>query len=227
MLGSVGGAVRLRAAALLPRLAVRCGRRHMNLMPALREVVQLDLLAKEPEETIREIWQVRHSEDPERVGAVLQAADFNDLRKRAMQHPTFIFKVPRKSHFTALVSNFPTVMVNKPFTCLFSTPEEFRQSAHSCSPALAVNFYTEFASTKGVVLVRGTVLPGVELSREDASRLLGLLLRYYAGDAAAGRSGFSFVGGTNFELVRQFNSEPHRFDLDGYFQLHSDPTTCS
>ena len=139
-------------------------------------------------------------------------------------------------------------MVNKPFTCLFSTPEEFRQSAHSCSPALAVNFYTEFASTKGVVLVRGTVLPGVELSRceppllhtvanvtvlvaphrrEDASRLLGLLLRYYAGDAAAGRSGFSFVGGTNFELVRQFNSEPHRFDLDGYFQLHSDPTTCS
>ncbi len=83
----------------------------MNLMPALRDVVKLDAvrpglppdppgpaphpplaphtepagrwqIAKEPEETIREIWDLRHRDDPERVGAVLSVSDFNDMRAR-------------------------------------------------------------------------------------------------------------------------------------------------
>lgn len=60
--------------------------------------------------------------------------------------------------------------------------------------------------------------------RSDARRLLGLLLRYYAGDQAAGRAGFEVEGSANYEFVRQFNEQPHKFNLDEYFKLHNSPT---
>lgn len=75
--------------------------------------------------------------------------------------PTFIFKVPRPQHFAVLVANFPQVTVDKPLTCVFTPMEEFRQSVHTATPVLAVNFYNEFAASKDLVLVRATVMPKV------------------------------------------------------------------
>ena len=144
---------------------------------------------------MREIWTARHDEDPDRVAAILSKAEFDDMRLRAQRQwalltlhsiadactqilphvrtacsPTFMFKVPRSTHFTVVVATFPVVTVDKPVTCLFSLADEFRQSAHSCSPVFAVNFHTELASTKDVVLVRGTILPGVHLERYVANQ---------------------------------------------------------
>ena len=46
---------------------------------AARRVAQM---AKEPTETVREIWDLRHNEDPERVGAIISAAEFQEMRSR-------------------------------------------------------------------------------------------------------------------------------------------------
>ena len=39
-------------------------------------------LAKEPTETVREIWDLRHKEDPERVGAIISSAAFQEMWSR-------------------------------------------------------------------------------------------------------------------------------------------------
>jgi|EP01046_Picozoa_sp_COSAG06_P056376 hypothetical protein len=62
------------------------------------------------------------------------------------------------------------------------------------------------------------------LHRVDARRLLGLLLRYYIGDTAAGQAGFEIGAGVNYETVRIFNEQPHQFDMEGYLRLHNSPT---
>ena len=48
-------------------------------MVAARRMAQL---ATEPTETVREIWDLRHKEDPERVGALISAAAFQEMRSR-------------------------------------------------------------------------------------------------------------------------------------------------
>jgi len=160
-----------------------------------------------------------------------------------------VFKVPRgEASFTVLVASFPVSTVDKPTTCLFSLAEEYRASAHNCSPVLAVNFWNDLAASKGLVLVRATVMPGVALARcvppsarpaagcssrvapvrsADARRLLGLLLRYYASDTAAGQAGFEVDAGVDYEYVRVFNEQPHMFDLEGYLRLHNSPTAST
>jgi hypothetical protein len=83
-----------------------------------------------------------------------------------LRSPTFMFKVPRgEAAFTVLVANFPVLTVDKPTTCLFTLADEYRASPHTCSPVLAVNFWNEFGTTKDLVLVRATILPGVALDR--------------------------------------------------------------
>ena len=42
-------------------------------------------LAAVPEDTVREIWSVRHGDDPERVGTVLSKAEFDDMRLRTQR----------------------------------------------------------------------------------------------------------------------------------------------
>lgn len=59
----------------------------------------------------------------------------------------------------------------------------------------------------------------------DARRLLGLLLRYYTGDTAAGRAGFEVGAGVNYDMVRTFNEQPHQFDMEGYLKLHNSPVS--
>lgn len=155
-------------------------------------------MAKLDADTVREIWDVRHKEDPERVGAIITGNEFKEMRAKVARQcvsnqplcsrarcplpllnlkldvracgcgysPTFVFKVPRgESAFTVLVANFPVLTVDKPTTCLFSLADEYRASAHSCEPVMSVNFWNEFGSTKDVVLIRATIMPGVVLSR--------------------------------------------------------------
>ena len=175
------------------------------------------------------------------------------LTRSAARSPTFVFKVPRgEASFTVLVASFPVSTVDKPTTCLFSLAEEYRASAHNCSPVMAVNFWNDLAASKGLVLARATVMPGVALARcvlalphearrirpdcsrccvrvrsADARRLLGLLLRYYASDTAAGQAGFEVDAGVDYEYVRVFNEQPHMFDLEGYLRLHNSPTAST
>ena len=51
----------------------------LKLMSYLGRMTQM---AQEPTETVREIWDLRHKQDPERVGAIISAAEFQEMRTR-------------------------------------------------------------------------------------------------------------------------------------------------
>lgn len=82
-----------------------------------------------------------------------------------LDSPMFLFKVPRGSNFTVLVSNFSAPTANKPCTAMFSLADEFRATAHAASPVLAINFWDELSAQKNIVLIRATIMPGVQLNR--------------------------------------------------------------
>lgn len=77
----------------------------------------------------------------------------------------FLFKVPRGGNFTVLVSNFSPVTDKQSCTAVFSLADEFRATAHAASPVLAVNFWDELNTAKNLVLIRATIMPGVQLSK--------------------------------------------------------------
>lgn len=82
------------------------------------------------------------------------------------------------------------------------------------APKIKTNAHTEPHCT-------GSLMIQSNWRRQEAKRLLGLLLQYYAGDGAAGFAGIPVHSSADYELVRAFNERPTMFDLDAYLQKHN------
>ncbi|PHJ18526.1 atp synthase mitochondrial f1 complex assembly factor 1 [Cystoisospora suis] len=81
-----------------------------------------------------------------------------------------------------------------------------RRDTQEASPFLVVTFYDELMKEKDLVLIKGDILRGGYLSKDEATHLISLLLMFYGGDLNLNR------------WVLEFNMKPREFSFDEFQQ---------
>ncbi|KAF2303966.1 hypothetical protein GH714_025393 [Hevea brasiliensis] len=83
---------------------------------------------------------------------------------------------------------------------LFTGLEDYKARGTQAAPYFTVSFYTEFAETKDLVLIRGDVIFTSKLSDEEATWLLETAQSFYLNDV-------------RYKLVERFNKETRDFEF--------------
>ncbi len=105
--------------------------------------------------------------------------------------PYFVFPVRKgDGKFFTLICQFQDKHA------IFTYLEDYKRDPARAEPYLAVTFFDDFMSRKGLVLVRGDF--SYHLNKQDAARLLRLLHHFYVVDP---------------RHVETFNKDPRSFDF--------------
>ncbi|GKV53634.1 hypothetical protein SLEP1_g60152 [Rubroshorea leprosula] len=88
---------------------------------------------------------------------------------------------------------------------LFTGLEDYKARGTQASPYFAATFYTEFAESKDLVLIRGDIVFTSKLSDDEAKWLLETTQSLYLND-------------TRYKLVERFNKEPRNFEFKDVLQ---------
>lgn len=83
--------------------------------------------------------------------------------------------------------------------------EDYKASGTQASPYMTVTFYTEFAESKDLVLIRGDVVFTSKLSDEEAKWLLETTQSFYLND-------------TRYKLVERFSKQTRDFEFKDVLQ---------
>lgn len=89
--------------------------------------------------------------------------------------------------------------------------EDYKARGTQASPYFTVTHYTEFAESKGVVLIRGDVVFTSKLNDSEAKWLLETTHSFYLNDL-------------RYKLVEQFNKETHEFEFKDVLRALEMPT---
>lgn len=162
----------------------------------LDEVMKLDALQDKTAEEVREIWMQHHS-DPKggRVASVMSGEEYTALTTRAKSSPIFVLPLIKPN------GGFLTLLWQwqQPFL-LFTTLDEYKRFNTGAPPHLTLTFYSELASSKNLVLVRGDIINDKVINTAEANTLMELTRAFYA-DAPS------------YMMVHNFNHEPAKFDF--------------
>lgn len=121
-------------------------------------------------------------------------------------------------------------------TVLFTPLLEYKTRQTFATPHLVLTFYTDLASSHGVVLLRGELTPsstgrGDYLLSQHAAQMLALgLQKFYLADEASrkvssGKDDNDFSAGEErAEMLRMFNEQPELFKWEELMK-HADPTS--
>lgn len=83
---------------------------------------------------------------------------------------------------------------------LFTGLEDYKARGTQAAPYITVTFYTDFAETKDLVLIRGDVVFTSKLSDSEAEWLLETTQSFYLNDV-------------RYKLVEQFNKQTRDFEF--------------
>ncbi|KAG6499337.1 hypothetical protein ZIOFF_039101 [Zingiber officinale] len=94
---------------------------------------------------------------------------------------------------------------------IFTGLEDYKARGTQASPYFAVTYYTEFAESKDIVLIRGDVVFTSKLSDSEAKWLLDTAHAFYLNDG-------------KYKLVERFNKETHEFEFKDVLRALEMPT---
>jgi len=83
---------------------------------------------------------------------------------------------------------------------LFTGLEDYKARGTQASPYYTVSFYTEFAESKDLVLIRGDVVFTSKLTDSEAKWLVETAQSFYLNDV-------------RYKLVERFNKDPSEFEF--------------
>lgn len=129
------------------------------------------------------------------IGTAIKAQLHHALEQRSISCRHFVIPLWRGSGYTNMF-----IQVQMP-NMLFTGLEDYKRRGTQASPYLTVTHYTEFADSKGVVLVRGDVVLPSKLSDSEARWLLETSQTFYLNDV-------------KYRLVERFNKETHEFEFN-------------
>uniref|UniRef100_A0A0R0JUP6 ATP synthase mitochondrial F1 complex assembly factor 1 n=1 Tax=Glycine max TaxID=3847 RepID=A0A0R0JUP6_SOYBN len=84
--------------------------------------------------------------------------------------------------------------------------EDYKARGTQAAPYFTVSFYTEFAESKDLVLIRGDVVFTSKLTDSEAKWLLEAAQSFYLNDA-------------RYKLVERFNRQTHDFEFKDVLQV--------
>ncbi|XP_010538203.1 PREDICTED: uncharacterized protein LOC104812631 [Tarenaya hassleriana] len=152
---------------------------------------------KSPEE-LTSIWDDFHL-GRGHIGLSMQAQLYRLLEHRASECRYFVIPLWRGKGYTTMF-----VQVHAPHI-LFTGLEDYKARGTQAAPYLTSTFYTEFADTKGLVLIRGDVVFTSKLTDEEAKWLMETAQSFYLND-------------TRYKLVEGFNKKARDFEFRDVLQ---------
>ncbi|XP_028238122.1 uncharacterized protein LOC114417198 [Glycine soja] len=145
------------------------------------------------------IWSTYHI-GRGHIGATMKAKLYHLLEHRASECRYFVIPLWRGSGYTTMF-----VQVQTPHM-VFTGLEDYKARGTQAAPYFTVSFYTEFAESKDLVLIRGDVVFTSKLTDSEAKWLLEAAQSFYLNDA-------------RYKLVERFNRQTHDFEFKDVLQV--------
>ncbi|XP_010052241.2 ATP synthase mitochondrial F1 complex assembly factor 1 [Eucalyptus grandis] len=133
------------------------------------------------------------------VGTSMKAKLYHLLEQRSVDCRYFVIPLWRGSGYVTMFAQ-----VQMPHMLLTGL-EDYKASGTQASPYMTVTFYTEFAESKDLVLIRGDVVFTSKLSDAEAKWLLETTQSFYLND-------------TRYKLVERFNKQTRDFEFKDVLQ---------
>ncbi|KAL3812255.1 hypothetical protein ACJIZ3_013523 [Penstemon smallii] len=152
---------------------------------------------KSPEE-LADIWDDYHL-GRGHIGLSMKAKLYHLLKQRTAECRYFVIPVWKGSGYTTMF-----LQVQMPHM-IFTGLEDYKARGTQASPYLTASYYTEFADTKDLVLIRGDVVFTSKLSDKEAKFLLETAQSFYLNDV-------------RYKLVERFNKQTSEFEFKDVLQ---------
>ena len=153
----------------------------------LEKVVKLELLRPQGPEEIARIWSEFHADESKgRVGAVISSAQYAQIHRHGPESPVFVLPVPKPEGYVTMLVQFqlPIVMV--------TTLDDYRTRGVNAASHLVLTHYTELASDKNLVLVRGDVLVNSAVNVFEARDVIKKVHHLYSDPTAYAKWPYTF-----------------------------------
>ncbi|GMH02046.1 hypothetical protein Nepgr_003885 [Nepenthes gracilis] len=159
----------------------------------LESIMDIGRAKNKSPEDLASIWDDYHL-GRGHIGASMKAKLYRLLEQRAADCQYFVIPLWRGSGYTTM---FAQVKIPH---MMFTSLEDYKARGTQASPYLTVCHYTEFAESKGLVLIRGDVVFTSKLNDSEAEWLLKTAQSFYLNDS-------------RFKLVECFNKQTRDFEF--------------
>ena len=157
----------------------------------LNDIIKLDLLADKSSSEIAEIWTQYYSTKDRVLYATVPVDKYVRIKAKGKECPQFLYALPREEGFEFLLGQCSNDDWYYTPLLAFQTHGEFAPYS------LSVNYYTELAEEKGIVLMKG------EIASDDIGPELATLLVH--------QTQLMYGSDENFELVKTMHERPDDF----------------
>ena len=157
----------------------------------LNDIIKLDLLADKSSSEIAEIWTQYYSTKDRVLYATVPVDKYVRIKSKGKECPQFLYALPREEGFEFLLGQCSNDDWYYTPLLAFQTHGEFAPYS------LSVNYYTELAEEKGIVLMKG------EIASDDLGPELATLLVH--------QTQLMYGSDENFELVKTMHERPDDF----------------
>ncbi|KAK7319779.1 hypothetical protein RJT34_04504 [Clitoria ternatea] len=164
----------------------------------LDSIVDVQRLEDRYPDEIASVWDDYHI-GRGHIGASMKAKLYHLLEHRASECRYFVIPLWRGSGYTTMF-----VQVQTPHI-LFTGLEDYKARGIQAAPYFTVTFYTEFAESKDLVLIRGDIVFTSKLTDSEAKWLLDTAQSFYLNDV-------------RYKLVERFNRETRDFEFKDVLQ---------
>ncbi|KAL5774354.1 hypothetical protein ACOSP7_011911 [Xanthoceras sorbifolium] len=147
---------------------------------------------KSPEDLVL-IWDDYHL-GRGHIGASMKAQLYRLLEQRANDCRYFVIPLWKGSGYTTMFAQVQLPHI------LFTGLEDYKVRGTQATPYFTVTFYTEFAESKDLVLIRGDVVFTSKLTDSEAKWLMETAQSFYLNDV-------------RYKLVEQFNKDTRNFEF--------------
>lgn len=163
----------------------------------LEDLLKKDIIDGKTGDEITDIWYTYHEEKSNTVGLVLTGETGKKVLSRASECPLYVQPIFRDDGYFVLVSQF-----QGPSHFLCAYLEDYKMDPNAATPLLSISIFDDYASDKGIALVRGEVLNlGIEVN--EGRKFVESLLDNYRIEE-------------EFSSVKAFNKNPNEFRFEDY-----------
>ena len=166
---------------------------------SLDKIMRVDLLKELPSDEIGTIWKKYHA-DKNFVCALITQSDYQHFQELMRNYPTFLLALPKTEGFEFIYSQ------GQFLSLLFTKLSSFQMYKENAPIILSLNFYTDLAASKEIVLMRGEYNADVLMPIEAQTLVNQHQLFYNRGVTDEDRE--------RLKLVQTFNSNPDKFDYN-------------
>ncbi|KAK4348082.1 hypothetical protein RND71_034421 [Anisodus tanguticus] len=165
---------------------------------SLDSIIDMERAKDKSAEELTDIWDDYHL-GRGHIAASMKAKLYKLLEQRASSCRYFVIPLWKGSGYTTMF-----VQVQAPHI-LITGLEDYKARGTQAAPYFTVTYYTEFAESKDLVLVRGDIVFTSKLTDSEAKWLLDTAQSFYLNDV-------------RYKLVERFNRETREFEFKDVLQ---------